>query len=157
MKELLHIEQNDEFPNFFNGIILNLPDTNAISIIDFDLNINTYTNLKVSYPFYFGFIPRTFIDNYPLFFSFFSDKKFNIFNLLKLEPLYFFKVPKDITINIVYSKLPDQSINIDKNSIENILKDFFEVDTIPSLSKPIHILENTNREYKRKFSKIKKL
>jgi len=157
MKELLHIEQNDEFPNFFNGIILNLPDKNAINVIDFDLNINTYTNLKVSYPFYFGFIPRTFIDNYPLFFSFFSDKKFNIFNLLKLEPLYFFKVPKDITINIVYSKLPDQSINIDKNSIENILKDFFEVDTIPSLSKPTHILENTNREYKRKFSKIKKL
>ncbi|MFP3256470.1 MAG: hypothetical protein RXO36_01500 [Candidatus Nanopusillus acidilobi] len=157
MKELLHIEQNDEFPNFFNGIILNLPDTNAINVIDYDLNMNTYTNLKVSYPFYFGFIPRTFIDNYPLFFSFFSDKKFNIFNLLKLEPLYFFKVPKDITINIVYSKLPDQSINIDKNSIENILKDFFEVDTIPSLLKPSHILENTNREYKRKFSKIKKL
>jgi hypothetical protein len=157
MKELLHLEQNDEFPDFFNGIILNLPDTNAISIIDFDLNINTYMNLKVSYPFYFGFIPRTFIDNYPLFFSFFSDKKFDIFSLLKLEPLYFFKVPKDITINIIYSKLPDQSINIDKESIENILKDFFEVDTIPSLSKPSHILENTNREYKRKFSKIKKL
>jgi len=69
MKELLHLEQNDEFPDFFNGIILNLPDTNAISIIDFDLNINTYMNLKVSYPFYFGFIPRTFIDNYPLFFQ----------------------------------------------------------------------------------------
>ncbi|WP_231434273.1 hypothetical protein [Candidatus Nanopusillus massiliensis] len=92
------------FQIFFNGIILNLPDTNAINVIDFDLNINTYTNLKVSYPFYFGFIPSTFIDNYPLFFSFFSDKKFNIFNVLKLEPLYFFKVPKDITINIVYSK-----------------------------------------------------
>jgi len=118
MKELLHIEQNDEFPNFFNGIILNLPDTNAINVIDYDLNINTYTNLKVSYPFYFGFIPRTFIDNYPLFFSFFSDKKFNIFNLLKLEPLYFFKVPKDITINIVYSKLPDQNINIDKKVLK---------------------------------------
>ena len=39
----------------------------------------------------------------------------------------------------------------------NILKDFFDVDTIPSLSKPSHILENTNREYRRKFSKIKKL
>jgi len=101
--------------------------------------------------------PRTFIDNYPLFFSFFSDKKFNIFNLLKLEPLYFFKIPKDITINIIYSKLPGQNINIDKESIENILKDFFDIDNIISLSKPSHILENTNREYKRKFSKIKKL
>jgi len=157
MKELLHIEQNDEFPNFFNGIILNLPDTNAINVIDFDLNINTYMNLKVSYPFYFGFIPRTFIDNYPLFFSFFSDKKFNIFNSLKLESIYFFKVSKDVTINIIYSKLPGQNINIDKESIENILKDFFDTDTIISLAKPSHILENTNREYKRKFSKIKKL
>ena len=157
MRELLHIEQNDEFPNFFNGIILNLPDTNAINVIDFDLNINTYMNLKVSYPFYFGFIPRTFIDNYPLFFSFFSDKKFNIFNSLKLESIYFFKVSKDVTINIIYSKLPGQNINIDKESIENILKDFFDTDTIISLAKPSHILENTNREYKRKFSKIKKL
>jgi hypothetical protein len=157
MRELLHIEQNDEFPNFFNGIILNLPDTNAINVIDFDLNISTYMNLKVSYPFYFGFIPRTFIDNYPLFFSFFSDKKFNIFNLLKLEPLYFFKIPKDITINIIYSRLPGQNINIDKESIENILKDFFDIDNIISLSKPPHILENTSREYKRKFSKIKNL
>jgi len=157
MKELLHIEQDDEFPNFFNGIILNLPNKNAISIIDYDLNINTYMNLKVSYPFYFGFIPRTYIENYPLFFSFFSDKKFDIFSLLKLEPLYFFKVPKDITINIIYSKLPSQNINIDKESIKNILKDFFDVDIVPSLSKPSHILENTNREYKRKFSKIKKL
>jgi hypothetical protein len=157
MRELLHIEQDDEFPNFFNGIILNLPNTNAINIIDYDLNINTYMNLKVSYPFYFGFIPRTYIENYPLFFSFFSDKKFDIFSLLKLEPLYFFKIPKDITINMIYSKLPGQNINIDKESIENILKDFFDVDTIPSLLKPSHILENTNREYKRKFSKIKKL
>ena len=58
MRELLHIEQNDEFPNFFNGIILNLPNTNAINVIDYDLNINTYMNLKVSYPFYFRFISK---------------------------------------------------------------------------------------------------
>jgi hypothetical protein len=157
MRELLHIEQTDEFPNFFNGIILNLPDTNAINVIDFDLNINTYINLKVLYPFYFGFIPRTFIDNFPLFFSFFSNKRFNIFNLLKLEPLHFFKIPKDITINIIYSRLPGQNINIDKESIENILKDFFDIDSIISLSKPSHVLEVTNREYDRKFRRIKKL
>ncbi|BFI73896.1 hypothetical protein YN1_8830 [Nanoarchaeota archaeon] len=156
MKELLHLDQHPEFPNKFYGIIINTPGTNCINIIDYDEETNCILNYKVSFPFYFGFIPQTYLDDYPVFFVFFSDKKFDLYTKLELEPILFFKVPKENVINIVYSKLYNYELEIKKENIDNIFKEFFELENVVKVAKADSFLENANNNYHKKFIKLHK-
>lgn len=150
------MDQHNEFPKKFYGIITNTPGKNSLNIIDFEDNIKSFINYKIDFPFYFGFVPQTLYGYYPLSFIFFSNKKFDLHTKIELEPVLFLKVPTEDVLNIVFSKLPNNEIEINKENIESILKEFFEIEEIIKLAKAESVLENANDEYHKKFIKVYK-
>ncbi|BBL45588.1 hypothetical protein MJ1_0426 [Nanobdella aerobiophila] len=153
MNELLHIEQDKDFPDKFYGIITSIKDNNNINFLDYENNIYSYINNKMRFPFYFGIIPQTYIEDGPLSFIFFSENQYSILTKIKLEPSFFIKVPTgEAVLNIVFSEV-NSKIIINKDNIKNILEEFFN-EEISIINNAKNILINANNEYHRKYVKI---
>ncbi|MGB9674858.1 MAG: hypothetical protein ACPLX8_01870, partial [Nanopusillaceae archaeon] len=107
--------------------------------------------------FYFGVIPQTYFNGFPLYFIFYTDYEFDLFNKVELSPLYYLKMLiGDLSINLVISKSEKDIIGLNKDQYKEIIKDIFNPEDLIILSNPENILEKANTDYHKKFIKVYK-
>ncbi|GEM_PF-1897646 len=159
MEKLLHIDQNPKFPEIYKGVILNTPGSNSIKILDYGLNMSSYINENNKYNFYYGFIPMTFINEYPIYTSFFTVRKLDVFDVVDLQPIYAIKILSSFgVLNIIFGKPSFDEIVPNKEYIIKNIEEFFKPDKIlveyENIAK--RLLEEGLKGYNSKYIKIRK-
>jgi len=164
MKELFLLDQHNNFPDKFYGVITAQKGVSAIPVYYYNGEVKLILGRSetVKTLFHVGFIPRTYDNEYVVPTIIFTNFDLPMFGKVILEPLYLVKiVVEDSAYEFVVSKLEKENILVEREFLKKVLLEFLGIPSealiIESENKAKAFLINTNKTFTSKFIIVRKV